>query len=136
MNKKNFLSILLLLGGCIINNNVQAQKVEPLEQLYSTQITSGDMKQLEKKDIEFIMSLNTDKLLYHFRQRANLSQPAGTTAYGGWESSDLRGHTLGHYLSALSILYAQSGNTEAKKRINQIYQHSWASSNCHRQRLS
>lgn len=120
MNKKNVLSILLLLGGCIINNNVQAQKVEPLEQIYSTQITSGDMKSLEQKDIEFIMSLNTDKLLYHFRQRANLSQSAGISAYGGWESSDLRGHTLGHYLSALSILYAQSGNTEAKKRINQI----------------
>jgi DUF1680 family protein len=36
--------------------------------------------------------------------------------YGGWESDTIGGHTLGHYLSALSLMHAQTGDPECKRR--------------------
>ena len=117
--KKNlFAAVLWTVAG--VATSVQAQGVEALKPFNATQITNGEMKRLEQTDVDFILSLNTDRLLYFFRERAGIPQPAGTSAYGGWESSDLRGHTLGHYLSALSMLYAQSGNAEVLSRVNRI----------------
>lgn len=100
--------------------NVSAGNPFPLKQFKSTQITSGDMKKFEKMDISYIHSLKADNLLYFFRERANLPQPEGAASYGGWESTDLRGHTLGHYLTALSILYVQSGDSKTKSTINHV----------------
>ena len=42
--------------------------------------------------------------------------------YGGWESptSELRGHTLGHYLSACSMMYASTGDPESQTRVDYI----------------
>lgn len=120
--KKALLMFGLSLLGSIQVSEVQAQKVEPLQQFTTTRICGGDMKQWEQVDVKFVKSLDADRLLYHFRQRANLSQPNGATSYGGWESTDLRGHTLGHYLSALSLLYAQHGEDEVKARIDYVVQ--------------
>ena len=36
--------------------------------------------------------------------------------YGGWESESLAGHTLGHYLSACSLMFAQTGETDVRTR--------------------
>ena len=35
--------------------------------------------------------------------------------YGGWETSAIQGHTLGHYLTAVSQAYATSKDVELKK---------------------
>ena len=112
--------ILLAIMICLATNNIVAQTISSLQPFYSTQITTGDMKCMEGVDISYIKSLDPDCLLYYFRERVGLSQPIGARAYGGWESTDLRGHTLGHYLSALSLLYVQSGDDEAKSRLDYI----------------
>ena len=39
-------------------------------------------------------------------------------AYGGWESRQIQGHMLGHYLSALSGFYYQTGSKEAKEKLD------------------
>lgn len=39
-------------------------------------------------------------------------------AYGGWESRQIQGHMLGHYLSALSGFYYQAGSEEAKEKLD------------------
>jgi uncharacterized protein len=46
--------------------------------------------------------------------------PTKDSLYGGWENSGLSGHTLGHYLSACSMMYASTDNVEFKNRINYI----------------
>ena len=66
----------------------------------------------------YLFELEPDRLLHNFLQYAGLS-PKGAV-YGGWEGDTIAGHTLGHYLSALSLLYAQTGDAEAKKRIDYI----------------
>ena len=66
----------------------------------------------------YLFELEPDRLLHNFLFYAGL-EPKGKV-YGGWESDTIAGHTLGHYLSALSKLYAQTGDAEAKKRIDYI----------------
>src|SRR5262249_23762680 len=40
--------------------------------------------------------------------------------YGGWESASLAGHSLGHYLSACSLMYAQTGESAFRERVDYI----------------
>ena len=62
-----------------------------------------------------MMRLEPDRLLHNYRAQAGLV-PKGAV-YGGWESETIAGHTLGHYLSALSLLHAQTGDAEAQERV-------------------
>ncbi|NNV54364.1 glycoside hydrolase family 127 protein [Limnovirga soli] len=72
----------------------------------------------EKADVQYLLKIDPDRLLADFRTHAGLI--AKGERYGGWESSGLAGHTLGHYLSALSLHYAASGNKDFLSRINYI----------------
>ncbi|WP_136162712.1 glycoside hydrolase family 127 protein [Sphingomonas flavalba] len=62
----------------------------------------------------YLLSLSSDRLLHNFIQFAGL-EPKGEP-YGGWERDTIAGHTLGHYLTALALLHAQTGDAEAKTR--------------------
>jgi hypothetical protein len=66
----------------------------------------------------YLMSLDCDRLLARFRENAGLA-PKGAV-YGGWESDTIAGHTLGHYLSALALMHAQTRDAECKRRADYI----------------
>ena len=68
--------------------------------------------------VRYLLQIEPDRLLSDFRSHAGLTPKA--PRYGGWESSGLAGHTLGHYLSALALHYASTGNPEFLKRANYI----------------
>lgn len=72
----------------------------------------------ELKDSAYLMELEPDRLLSRFYKNAHL--PTKGEEYGGWESSGLSGHTLGHYLSAISMMYASTGDQEFKDRVDYI----------------
>ena len=61
-----------------------------------------------KKEIDYLVSFDVDRLLAGFRENAGLSCK-GAVRYEGWESMLIGGHTIGHYLSALSQAYANPG---------------------------
>jgi DUF1680 family protein len=67
---------------------------------------------------KYLLSLEPDRLLHNFRKGAGLQPKA--PRYGGWENQGIAGHTLGHYLSALSLMYAQTGDPEMRRRIRYI----------------
>lgn len=67
---------------------------------------------------EYLLSLNADRLLRGFCDQAGIAMAANL--YGGWENSAIRGHTLGHYLSALAQAYALDGDPALLERINHI----------------
>jgi DUF1680 family protein len=69
-------------------------------------------------NLEYLHRLDSDRLLHNFRSQAGLT-PKGAV-YAGWESDTIGGHTLGHYLSALSLMHAQTGDAECKRRITYI----------------
>jgi len=69
-------------------------------------------------DAAYLLDLEPNRLLHRFYKNAGL--PTKGDVYGGWESEGLSGHTLGHYLSAISMFYVTSGNKEFKKRSDYI----------------
>jgi DUF1680 family protein len=67
-------------------------------------------------DRKYLHSLPPDRLLHTFRINAGLPSPA--QPLGGWEAPDceLRGHYAGgHYLSAVALMYASTGDDDLKK---------------------
>jgi DUF1680 family protein len=61
----------------------------------------------------YVLGLDPDRLLHNFRASAGLVPKA--PPYGGWEADTIAGHTLGHWLSALSLLHAQTGDLSAAR---------------------
>jgi DUF1680 family protein len=78
----------------------------------------------QQRDEAYLLKLEPDRLLHNFRVNAGLQPKA--PVYGGWESVqpwvDIRchGHTLGHYLSAASLMFASTGHDEMKQRVRYI----------------
>jgi DUF1680 family protein len=66
----------------------------------------------------YLLQLEPDRLLHNFRKFAGLEPK--DEAYGGWEAETIAGHTLGHYLSALALMHAQTGDVEAPRRAAYI----------------
>jgi DUF1680 family protein len=66
----------------------------------------------------YLLSLDPDRLLHNFRAGAGLT-PKGAV-YGGWESAGIAGHSLGHYLSAVSLMWAQTGQPAFRQRAAYI----------------
>jgi len=69
-------------------------------------------------NLKYLLSLSADRFLHNYHQFAGL--PIKGEVYGGWESDTIGGEGLGHYLSALALMYAQTGNAECKNRIAYI----------------
>lgn len=79
-------------------------------------LTSGMFKHAEDLDICYLMGLNPDRLLAPYMKEAGLKPKAEN--YPNWENTGLDGHIGGHYLSALSYMYASTGNEEIGKRLD------------------
>lgn len=104
-----FIACLLLFGG---TTWAQMQSF-PLQDV---KLTGGAFKKAQDVDLRYILALNPDKLLAPYLIDAGL--PLKANRYGNWESSGLDGHIAGHYLSALAMMYASTGNAEVKKRLD------------------
>lgn len=66
------------------------------------------------KEMDYLLSFDTEKLLAGFRDNAGLSTN-GATRYGGWENTNIAGHCVGHYLTALAQAYQNPNATSAQK---------------------
>lgn len=86
----------------------------------------------ERMDInrEYLMELDTRCLLQNFYLEAGIimpglqvvDDPAGARLHWGWEAPtcQLRGHFLGHWLSAAAALVANENDTEIKVKLDKI----------------
>jgi DUF1680 family protein len=66
----------------------------------------------------YLLRLSADRFLHNYHRFAGL--PTKGALYGGWEADTIAGEGLGHYLSALSLMYAQTGLQALKPRIDYI----------------
>ena len=89
--------------------------------LAAVRLTGGPLKHAQELDAEYLLSLEPDRMLYYLRQRAGLP-PKAKSGYGGWdgEGRQLTGHIAGHYLSAVSYMYAATGDPRFKERADYI----------------
>lgn len=92
--------------------------------LKDVKIISGEFKYRRDKTKEYLKELQIDSLLYNFRIVAN-RDTKNSKPYGGWEAPKvgIRGHFVGHYISACSK-FAYGDNDEEFKTIvnNFIYE--------------
>ena len=84
--------------------------------LRDVRILDGPFRDAQQRDLAYLLSLDPDRLLHTFRLNAGL--PTTAKPYGGWEapSVELRGHSLGHYLTACALLYEATGDERLKAR--------------------
>jgi len=89
--------------------------------LTAVRLTGGPLKQAQDLDARYLLSLETDRLMAGYRLRAGLE--ARARSYGGWDSVEgkqLTGHIAGHYLSAVSLMFAATGNEKFKQRADEL----------------
>lgn len=67
-----------------------------------------------EKEMEYLLAFDTERLLAGFRDNAGLSTN-GAKRYGGWENTNIAGHSVGHYLTAIAQAY-QNPNTTAEQK--------------------
>src|SRR5215510_10965469 len=86
--------------------------------LDAVRLGEGPFLDAQRLDAAYLLRLQPDRMLHNFRVNAGLEPKA--PVYGGWESVepwiDIRchGHTLGHYLSACSFMFAATGDEKFK----------------------
>ncbi len=98
-----------------------ADKVSPTATpfpLDEVRLLDGPFRDAMLRDQQFLLAIDPDRLLHNFRVTAGL--PSTAQPLGGWEAPDieLRGHSAGHYLSALALMYASTGDERFKARAD------------------
>ena len=88
--------------------------------LRKVRITGGPLLSAQQADIKYLLELEPDRMLALYRTRAGL--PSKATPYGGWDGPgrNLTGHVAGHYLSAVSLMFAATGDARFKGRADYI----------------
>jgi uncharacterized protein len=84
--------------------------------LQDVKLLSSPFLQAQQTDLHYILALDPDRLSAPFLREAGLTPKA--PSYTNWENTELDGHIGGHYLSALSMMYAATGDTAIYHRLN------------------
>ncbi|XP_019163954.1 PREDICTED: uncharacterized protein LOC109160191 isoform X1 [Ipomoea nil] len=71
----------------------------------------------QQTNLEYLLMLDVDRLVWSFRKTAGLETHG--EPYGGWEGAnvELRGHFVGHYLSASAQMWASTHNDTLKEKM-------------------
>jgi uncharacterized protein len=110
-----------------VGQSLSKQKVKPQIQVKAYSFDLQDVKLLDsrfkenmERDGKWLLRIDNNRLLHSWRVNAGL----GTNAeqLGGWEGLDveLRGHTLGHVLSGLALMYASTGDSSYKVKADSL----------------
>ena len=84
--------------------------------LSDVSLLDGPFKHARDLNIPTLLKYDVDRLLAPYRKEAGL--PAIALSYPNWEGLD--GHVGGHYLSAMAMNYAATGNLECKRRMEHM----------------
>ncbi len=84
--------------------------------LEDVRLLDGLFKQAMELDQQYLLSLDVERLLHNFRINAGL--PSAAQPLGGWEEPkcELRGHFVGHYMTACALMYAGTGDEKLKEK--------------------
>jgi DUF1680 family protein len=100
-----------------------AVKIQPVATLQAqpfaldrVRLLAGPFREAMYRDGRYLLELDPDRLLHTFRLNAGL--PSSAEPLGGWEAPtcEVRGHFVGHYLSACALMYAATGEEAYRRR--------------------
>src|SRR6185503_3207147 len=88
--------------------------------LNRVRLLSGSCYTLQDRNRSYLHTLDPDRLLHTFRLTAGL--PSNARQLGGWERPDieLRGHFMGHSLSACALMYGSTGDALLKGKASAV----------------
>ena len=109
-----YLQILFLWCLCAGMASAQDQKIQAFA-LEDVELLESPFAHAAQIDMAYVLALDPDRLLMPFRREAGLDTLV--SSYGNWENSGLDGHTAGHYLTTLSMMYASTKNQEVGRRL-------------------
>lgn len=112
IKKTLWLGLILVSTATVYGQSTQLQSFP----LSSVRLLESPFKAAQQTDMKYILALDPDRLLKPYLKEAGIESKAET--YGNWENTGLDGHIGGHYLSALSEMYAATGNKQLNEKLN------------------
>ncbi len=112
---KSSLTCLLLLFF-LFTGKAQTRQAVSYFPLQDVRLLDSPFLQAQQTDLKYIMAMSPDRLLAPFLREAGLTPKA--PSYTNWENTGLDGHIGGHYISALSMMYAATGDTAVYNRLD------------------
>jgi hypothetical protein len=86
--------------------------------LTEVRLLEGPFLHATELNVKTLLRYEPDRLLSRFYSETGLKPKADH--YMGWENESLAGHSLGHYLSACSMMYQTTGDSRFLERVNYI----------------
>ena len=84
-------------------------------------LTGGPLKHAQDLDAEYLLDLEPDRMLAYLRaQRRAEAEGQGLRRLGRRTGKQLTGHIAGHYLSAVSLMFAATGDPRFKERADYL----------------
>jgi len=114
VTRKHIFYILGFMISWAANANGQDRLYANEFPLHSIHLLDGPFKNAQDLNLKTLLEYDIDKLLAPYLKQAGLIPKKNS--YENWDGLD--GHIGGHYLSALSMTYAATGNEECKKRLD------------------
>ena len=111
-------------GSAAASNAPSASEALSPFPLRDVRLLDGPFRDAQARNARYLLSLEPDRLLHNFRVNAGIAPKA--PVYRGWESEepwiDIRchGHTLGHYLGAVAMMYAATDDRRFAERADYI----------------
>ena len=127
IERRTILLLKILVASLLLATTAGAQQIKnaipyaarPLP-LSAVRLTGGPLKRAQDLDAEYLLKLEPDRMLAYYRKQAGLEPKApGLTGWDG-DGRNLTGHIAGHYLSAVSLMYAATGDQRFKARADYI----------------
>lgn len=113
---KSTLITSLFLFSFLFTGKAQTQQEVSYFPLQDVKLLESPFLQAQQTDLHYIMAMEPDRLIAPFLREAGLTPKA--PSYTNWENTGLDGHIGGHYISALSMMYAATGDTAIYNRLN------------------
>lgn len=86
--------------------------------LADVRLLEGPFLHATQLNAKILLSYEPDRLLSRFYSEAGLKPKAAH--YMGWENATIAGHSLGHYLSACSMMYQTTGDKRFLEKVNYV----------------
>ena len=88
--------------------------------LEEVRILDPDLLRVRGQTLQYMLALDSDRLLHNFRVNANLPSSAEPLYNRESPTNGWRGHYVGHFLSASAQMYASTGDVRIKAKADSI----------------
>lgn len=112
---KLFLSLFVIILTSCSSSIEETGSLEYFD-LQDVRIIGGPFLNAQELDKKYLLDLDPDRLLAPFLKEAGLDPKAEN--YTNWENTGLDGHIGGHYVSALSMMWAATNSPEIGNRLD------------------